>query len=81
VMMDPASAAADLFAKYPAKGVTRAALLHAEKPQKNPPPAAAPTKPQPKEEIVRMAESVFAFLKDMGGLFLAIFQWFYSMGK
>ena len=81
VMMDPAGTATDLFAKYPAKGVTRAALLRAEKPKKNPPPAAAPTKPQPKEEFIRMAESVLAFLKDMGGLILAIFQWFYAMGK
>jgi len=81
VMMDPASAATDLFAKYPAAGVTRAALLRAETPKKNPPPTAAPTQPQPKEEFIRMTESIFAFLKDMGGLFLAIFQWFYSMGK
>jgi len=45
VMMDPGSAATDLFAKYPAAGVTRAALLRAEAPKRaaERPPVALPS--------------------------------------
>lgn len=72
VMMDPGSAATDLFAAYPAAGVTRAALLRAEKPT---PPSAPP------KEGATMAGCVLAFLKDMGGLLLAIFRYVLAMGK
>ena len=74
VMMDPGSAATDLFAKYPAAGVTRVALLRAEAPG----PA---TSTQPEKGGNTMAECIFAFLKDMGSLFLAIIQYFYVLGK
>ena len=68
VMMDPGSTATDLFAKYPAAGVTRVALLRADESLK------------PKEEST-MTESVVQFLKDMGSLLLEIFKYFYSLGK
>ena len=77
VMMDPACAATDLFAKYPAAGVTRAALLRADGPKQSP---AKPSTTQ-KEEYLIIAESIFAFLKDMGSLFLSIFQYFYTLMK
>jgi len=79
VMMNPGGASDDLFARYPAAGVTRVALLRAEKPQGTRFPAAKPS--LTKEDCLVMAESVFEFLKDMGGLLLSIFQWFYAMGK
>ena len=78
VMMNPGGASTDLFAKYPAAGVTRAALLRADVPKPSP---AKPSTPTQKEDYCIMAESIFEFLKDMGGLFLSIFQWFYAMGK
>ena len=78
VMMDPACAATDLFTKYPAAGVTRAALLRADGPEPSP---AKPSTPTQKEDYRIVAESIFEFLKDMGSLFLSIFQWFYTMGK
>jgi len=86
VMMDPASASDDLFAKYPAKGVTRVALLRAEKPKQSPPSTAKPSVTEPStrmkmEDYISMAESIFAFLKDMGSLFLSILQYLYTLGK
>ena len=75
VMMDPGSSATDLFAKYPAAGVTRVALLRADTPNEPQP------KPiQPKEEI-SMADSIFAFLQDVGNLFLAIFKYILFLAK
>lgn len=73
VMMDPGSTATDLFGKYAASGVTRAALLRAEATTK--PPATT----QPKEGIT--LESVLAFLKDMGVLLLDILKYFYTLMK
>ncbi|MCL2299926.1 MAG: hypothetical protein FWC27_07245 [Firmicutes bacterium] len=69
VMMDPGSAATDLFGAYPAAGVTRVALLRADKPGV-----------QAKEEST-MTENIIAFLKDVGVLLLEVFKWFYAMGK
>ena len=81
VMMDPGSAATDLFGAYPAAGVTRVALLRAEAPKKDATPPAKPALPtQPKEEA-SMTECVFGFLKDIGNLLMALFQYVYSLGK
>jgi len=83
VMMDPASASGDLFGKYPAKGVTRAALLCAEKPagklKETQPMTEKPS--MTKEEYLIVAESVLEFLKDIGNLFLSIFQYMYTLVK
>ncbi|MDR2686934.1 MAG: hypothetical protein LBB75_04220 [Oscillospiraceae bacterium] len=79
VMMNPGGESGDLFERYPAKGVTRVALLRAEKPKETRPPAAAQI--LPKEEYRVMAECVLAFLKDMGSLLLSIFQYVYTLGK
>ena len=86
VMMDPAGASTDLFAKYPAKGVTRVALLCAEKPKQSPPSTARPSVTEPStkmklEDYRIMAECILEFLKDMGNLFMAIFQYVYTLGK
>ena len=83
VMMNPGGESGDLFAKYPAKGVNRVALLCADKPEEKPKetqlPAAKPS--MTKEEYIAIAESVFEFLKDMGSLLLAIAQYVYTLGK
>ena len=76
VMMDPGSAATDLFGKYPAAGVTRAALLRADAPK-----IPAPVKQAQPKGAFTMAESIRAFLKDMGALFLEILKFFYVVGK
>ena len=75
VMMDPGSEATELFGKYPAAGVTRVALLRVDKPK-----PARPSQPE-EEKAMTMAESIYAFLKDMGSLFLAIFQYICTLGK
>jgi len=72
VMMNPGDTTTDLFGTYPAAGVTRAALLRAEKPK--------PQGTQPKEGNT-MTENIFAFMKDLGSLFLAVVQWMYTMAK
>ena len=72
VMMDPGSAATDLFGKYPAAGVTRVALLRADRSnvQENRP-----------EEETAITESFIVFVKDMGKLFREIIRFMYKMAK
>ena len=72
VMMNPGGATTDLFGTYPAAGVTRAALLRAEKPKTQ--------GTQPKEENT-MTESITAFVKDLGSLFLAVLKWMFTVTK
>ena len=67
VMMDPGSAATDLFGKYPAAGVTRVALLRTE-----------PGTTQPEEENA-ISESFLVFLKEMVKLFMEIFRFLHAM--
>jgi len=85
VMMDPGSTATDLFGAYSAAGVTRVALLRADrpKPQTTQPRTTHPRTMQPAapKEDISMAESIFAFAKDLGGLFLAIGRYLLTMWK
>jgi len=96
VMMDPGSASADLFEKYPAGGVTRVALLRAEKPKQSLPSTTRPAATRPstarpsttepparmsKQDFITIAESAFEFLKDMGRLFLAIVRHIYVLWR
>jgi len=74
VMMDPGSAATDLFDKYPAAGITRVALLRAEKQLTTIRPTA------PKSELT-MEESILELAKDLGNLFREIFRFIVKMGK
>ena len=74
VMLDPGSEETDLFGKYPASGVSRAALLRCEKP--------ASTQAVPAEkEGASMLENVLAFMKDLWALLAAVFRYMLILGK
>jgi len=84
VMMDPGSAATDLFAKYPAAGVTRAALLRAEAPKRaaQRPRATLPSLPSLlAAEQCAALENAFGLLRGAAELVWRIVRWVLACGR